>query len=184
MVRFLSTKAALAILVPLFLFACQSSGGGNGGAGQANSRGAGGEAAGCVEGDCENGRGVYVYPTGDRYSGEFRAGKREGSGVFEYANGDRFAGLYSDDVRNGEGVYTHKNGDVYEGGFKNGIREGQGAYRFSDGAVFRGSFQADGDAGAGNLIQGEVNFDCELRSRSVLCAGKGEADRMIGEPQN
>jgi len=31
---------------------------------------------GCVKGDCENGTGMYVYPNGDIYQGEWLSNKR------------------------------------------------------------------------------------------------------------
>jgi hypothetical protein len=148
--------------------------------GGASERGAAGGAQGCIEGDCENGTGVFVYPNGDRYAGEFKNSQRAGKGVFDYANGDRFAGQYAADVRTGTGAYTFANGDVYEGEFQNGERAGQGVYRFKDGAIFRGQFQNDGQAGQGSLVQNNAARDCELSGRSLKCGP--ESTRTLSEP--
>lgn len=42
---------------------------------------------GCVSGDCEDGSGTFVYPTRERYVGEFEEGDKHGEGVEYYADG-------------------------------------------------------------------------------------------------
>ena len=39
------------------------------------------KASKCIEGDCENGQGVYTYASGDKYVGEFKDGKAHGQGI-------------------------------------------------------------------------------------------------------
>ena len=97
---------------------------------------------GCVSGDCEDGKGVFVYPTGERYAGEFEEGDKHGEGTEHYADGKlKYKGNFRDNVRSDYGVYYYRNGDKYMGWFKNNIPNGKGTYYFADGdhiaAVFR-----------------------------------------------
>ena len=50
-----------------------------------------------------------------RYSGQFRDNLRNGRGVQVYPNGDRYKGLFVADVRHGFGVQVYPNQDVYRG---------------------------------------------------------------------
>jgi len=46
-----------------------------------------GEEGECIEGDCENGLGTYVFTDGSFYSGEWKDGFPEGSGTLKYIDG-------------------------------------------------------------------------------------------------
>ena len=130
---------------------------------------------GCVEGDCTNGNGTYVYSTGDKYTGGFKNGLREGTGTMMYANGDVYKGAYVADKRTGEGLYTFANGDVYQGEFRDGMRGGQGEYVWKKEenetvpAVFKGEFAQDGAQGKGILILDGKQLECVLEQRKVVC---------------
>ncbi|MBF0186832.1 MAG: hypothetical protein HQL50_02785 [Magnetococcales bacterium] len=58
----------------------------------------------CLQGDCFQGRGSYLYPNGDRYVGMFRDGERHGDGIMYYDNGDRWVGQFVNGRRSGRGV--------------------------------------------------------------------------------
>ena len=51
-----------------------------------------GEEGECIEGDCENGLGIYVFTDGSSYSGEWRDGFPEGSGILKYIDGHKDEG--------------------------------------------------------------------------------------------
>ncbi|MEQ9367033.1 MAG: hypothetical protein RIF32_22555, partial [Leptospirales bacterium] len=45
------------------------------------------DAVGCLQGDCENGDGVYVWPGGGRYAGTFQNRTPHGRGAMIYGSG-------------------------------------------------------------------------------------------------
>ncbi len=99
-------------------------------------------ALGCVSGNCEDGKGVFVYPTQERYVGEFTDGDKQGTGIEYYANGKlKYRGLFRDNLRTGYGLYYYHNGDRYEGQFSGNVPNGKGVYTFSDGETIAGFFR-------------------------------------------
>ncbi len=124
----------------------------------------------CIQGDCDNGEGTYLYANGDKYTGHFKNQKRDGAGLFEYVNGDRFTGNFSSDQKQGHGEYRFKNGDIFSGEFKDSRREGSGSYKFADGPIFEGEFTNDGADGKGSLkTTGQAERSCVIKVRSVYC---------------
>ncbi|MBF0620486.1 MAG: hypothetical protein HQL54_01025 [Magnetococcales bacterium] len=57
----------------------------------------------CIQGDCRNGTGEYLYTDGNRYAGQWKDGKRHGHGVLHYANGNRYTGTWAEDEKQGRG---------------------------------------------------------------------------------
>ena len=79
----------------------------------------------------------FVYPCGDVYEGEWKAGKYHGAGKYTSVDSDghalEYEGEWKGDKMNGHGRYVYKDtGDVYEGNFINGFREGFGKYTRQD----------------------------------------------------
>ena len=73
----------------------------------------------CITGNCNKGKGTYVFDNGEKYIGEFKNGKRHGQGKHTYANGDIYVGEFKNDKRSGRGTYNFVSGAVYTGQFKN-----------------------------------------------------------------
>lgn len=118
----------------------------------------------CVSGNCKNGKGMYRYNSGAKYSGDFYDSRPHGTGTLKYTNGNRYTGQWQSGMREGRGKLTFKNGNVFEGHFlRNKIKghgtmyyqnkdryegiwsdnapNGQGKYYFSSGERYEGSFQ-------------------------------------------
>jgi serine/threonine protein kinase len=101
-----------------------------------------------------NGRGIMVFPNGDRYDGKFKDGKRNGCGTFTFANGRSYTGQFQQDHLNGLGVWTLDNGNYYIGEFKDNHCHGKGTFVFADGASKYGLWQD-------SKLVGE-NLSCDL----------------------
>ena len=72
----------------------------------------------------KHGKGVKVWPNGDRYEGDFVADRKEGTGMYEWGResawaGQRYTGGYVNDRRHGYGVYEWPNGERYAGPWDN-----------------------------------------------------------------
>ena len=66
------------------------------------------------------GQGPATWVNGNRYSGEWRNGKKNGSGVQVDADGARYEGQWRDDLPNGRGTLVLANGEGYSGVWVNG----------------------------------------------------------------
>lgn len=75
---------------------------------------------GCVTGDCVNGQGIYIYPSGAVYIGDFRNGLIHGIGVCYYSDGSKYQGEWTDRFPNGKGTKTYTDGTKRTGLWKNG----------------------------------------------------------------
>ena len=109
------------------------------------------QAANCLSGNCENGRGTYRYPDGSEYSGDFRNAKMHGQGTYVYAGrGEKYVGEWRNGVINGQGVYYYRSGNRYEGEWRNGRKSGQGTYLYAGrGDKYVGEFANDQPNGQG-----------------------------------
>ncbi|MBF0187740.1 MAG: zinc-ribbon domain-containing protein [Magnetococcales bacterium] len=57
----------------------------------------------CVQGNCWEGKGTYVFEDGSRYQGEWMLGEQHGQGTHIYANGNKFVGSWKNG-RKGRGA--------------------------------------------------------------------------------
>lgn len=96
-----------------------------------------------------NGKGVCVFPSGNRYEGELRDSKRQGRGTFTFTNGTRCEGEFRNDLLNGRGVCIFPSGNRYEGDFRDNRREGRGVFTYQDGTRCEGDFLNNALTGMG-----------------------------------
>ena len=104
---------------------------------------------GCVDGKAE-GRGTAKGTA--TYTGEFHLGKKHGKGIKIWPWGDRYEGEFSDDYRDGLGIYTWGErslfaGDRYDGAFARDKRNGYGVYFWESGDAYAGPWKDDAVAG-------------------------------------
>lgn len=95
----------------------------------------------CTNGDCNNGKGRFLFANGDRYIGEFKKGLPDGRGAYYYTNGDVYKGQFKEGERHGYGTMKWKAGEMYIGEYVRNQREGEGTYYFADGNVKHGVFK-------------------------------------------
>ena len=74
----------------------------------------------CVQGDCVNGVGTYIYYGGEKYVGDWKGGNYNGQGSLTAADGWKYVGEFKDDKRHGRGTATYVDGSVQSGLWKNG----------------------------------------------------------------
>lgn len=74
---------------------------------------------GCLSGDCVNGYGIYLYPSGIKYIGIFQNGIPYRQGVCYYPDGSKYIGEWVNEKRNGQGIYYTKTHEILEGIWKN-----------------------------------------------------------------
>lgn len=103
----------------------------------------------CLEGDCQNGRGVYQFDNGNKYAGDFRKAIMNGKGTLYFANGNRYNGDWQGGFREGLGIYYFSNGNAYTGNFKKNKFHGQGTMTFTSGNKYTGSWENDQPNGSG-----------------------------------
>lgn len=73
---------------------------------------------GCVSGNCESGRGLYIWTTGERYEGSWSNGKFEGYGSYTWGDGSKYSGNWRAGNRNGEGTFYETSGKSKTGTWK------------------------------------------------------------------
>lgn len=105
----------------------------------------------CLQGDCKNGPGTYLWDNGDKYVGEFSNGLPNGEGLITTADGDVYEGGFKNSKFHGNGKWSRANGDVYVGEFNDNDPHGSGIYKVSDGRTIEGTF-TKGQLTAGILI--------------------------------
>jgi hypothetical protein len=101
-------------------------------------------AAKCIDGDCINGTGTYVWGDGNKYSGTWKDGKPHGKGKLISPYGITYAGEWVDNKLHGYGKIIYFNGNKYIGSFKYGKRDGKGIlYDKKNNILKKGSWKND-----------------------------------------
>ncbi len=128
--------------------------------------------SGCLAGDCMNGPGVFAYPDGSKYDGNFLNGKFEGEGIFYFANGDVYTGGFRENYPDGKGTRilrdsTRESGDWRQGEFlgqslmelgrtgciEGNCTDGQGIFIYKEGsAKYSGQFMDGMPHGYGTCV--------------------------------
>lgn len=114
---------------------------------------------GCVEGDCTNGEGTYIYKSGSKYKGNWKEGKKHGYGLLNYASGEKYEGNFKNDQMHGVGTYHYSDGSVYNGEWENNRKNGMGKFTFSDGSMYIGTFDNDKMKGFGTYFYDETTSE-------------------------
>lgn len=108
--------------------------------------------AGCLDGNCWDGTGIYLYPSGARYSGQFKNGMIHGHGTLRFSTGDVYVGEWKNHYRDGDGKLSFKNGDEYAGAFRQNKFHGIGTMNFHNGDRYTGNWKSDAPNGFGKYF--------------------------------
>jgi hypothetical protein len=106
----------------------------------------------CESGNCINGTGVCIYPSGARYEGHFKDGKPAGKGILLFSDGRKYNGDWKEGYREGLGILTHSNGDKYTGKFEFNKYEGKGIMTYANGNRYEGEWQDGKQHGQGKFF--------------------------------
>lgn len=105
----------------------------------------------CISGNCNNGKGKYLFSDGSTYDGIFKNKKFNGYGIMKYSNGDLYKGTWVKHKRSGKGQLIIRNGDIYRGEFLNDKYWGKGIYTYKDGDKYSGQW-------ANNVAHGKGKY--------------------------
>ncbi len=108
--------------------------------------------ANCIRGNCYDGKGTFVYPSGAKYVGQFQKGKINGEGILYFSNGNKYIGNWIDHYREGEGKMIFTNGDEYTGNFRKSTFHGEGTMKFSNKDKYVGMWREDKQNGQGTYF--------------------------------
>ncbi len=96
----------------------------------------------CVQGDCRNGSGTYVFRNGDRYVGQWSGGQPHGKGIYYFATKERYEGEFKFGKFDGRGTMYYPDNAYYTGDWKNNQKNGYGRLVYRDGRVSEGVWVA------------------------------------------
>merc|ERR1712196_180304 len=82
----------------------------------------------------EEGQGVYIFPDGSRYEGQWQKGGEAGEAVRRHGQGtlvdgeQSYEGQWCNDAMHGQGVFSYASKAKYEGSWANNEYDGEGKY--------------------------------------------------------
>ncbi len=118
-------------------------------------------ATGCVSGDCQNGKGIYILNNGEKYEGQMKNGVRSGKGTYYFNSGERYKGNWENNKRNGFGTNYYPDGEIFKGNWKDDKRNGYGKYTYVDGSSFSGMWEMGVYVGTGKNLHGCISGNCQ-----------------------
>ena len=85
----------------------------------------------CVDGDCEEGKGVYEWADGGRFEGHFKNSSKNGHGTYFNEESGNYTGEWANGRPDGVGTFIAKDNQWnYTGGYAEGMMNGEGIYIF------------------------------------------------------
>ncbi len=127
--------------------------------------------SGCIDGDCQTGFGVFVFPNKNKYIGEFQNGKKHGKGIEKDPDGNYIIGQWKNDKEDGfVSIYNSNNEIMFSGEMKEGkplkapqkhdvpdgcvfgdCANGFGHFKYQDGGTYIGEFKNEQPHGQGTI---------------------------------
>ena len=75
---------------------------------------------GCIDGNCDNGLGTYLYKDNTVYIGKFKARMANGFGVCYYPDGQKYNGEWKEHTFHGKGTFNDGKGKIITGKWEEG----------------------------------------------------------------
>lgn len=110
----------------------------------------------CIEGNCYDGNGKFLFENGDMYNGLWKKGLQEGYGVYDFQSGDVYKGAWKLGKMESRGTYVYANGDKYIGSWKDGKMEGRGHFHWSLSGDLMTNAKYEGNFKGGQPVNIEV----------------------------
>uniref|UniRef100_A0A6U4VGE9 MORN repeat-containing protein 5 n=2 Tax=Hemiselmis andersenii TaxID=464988 RepID=A0A6U4VGE9_HEMAN len=148
-------------------------------------------------------QGVFVFPNGARYEGQWeeeaveppaegapppaegeevpKKKMRHGVGVYKH-DGNEYEGEFVKDKMQGKGLFKFMGGDVYDGEWADSKFHGQGKYQWKNGAYYIGAWENNQMHGDGTFVDASAR---EWKGKFYNGQGPGLHTLPIGEePSN
>ena len=109
---------------------------------------------GCITGDCKEGVGTIILPSGNKYTGSFKNFQPHGMGTFKFVSGN-----------------------VLAAAFENGIAI-NGKLIYSTGEIFTGSFNANGTPKTGKYLMSSQGDAVEIKDNTIYNVRSIAAEKM------
>ncbi|MFT5746157.1 MAG: hypothetical protein ACI9XO_002362 [Paraglaciecola sp.] len=135
----------------------------------------------CQSGDCTNGTGVFIYPSGAKYVGQFENGEIDGIGSCYYTDGSKYQGEWTKRFPEGRGTKTFEDGRQWTGMWQKGQPINDNGKVIVD--LFPEN-NVDEDDGT-NIQSGCLAGDCEngIGTYAYADGSKYEGQFTKGKPQ-
>lgn len=130
----------------------------------------------------------YNLKTHEKYSGNFKNGKRHGLGRAIFPNGNLYEGEFFGGEMNGNGTLVYLEGKVYIGEFRKGFKEGYGKEQDRHDSCYEGEYVKDKRSGHGKLIWADgmcyVGDFCDDKMNGVGECWWGDGKTYYGQWAN
>jgi hypothetical protein len=138
-------------------------------------------AAQCTQGNCKNGKGTFIFPSGAKYTGDFKNGECHGIGVCYYTDGSKFSGEWRERYPEGKGTRTYSDGTKRTGNWKKGKPVDEKGQLLEDYIAKKKEEQADDGT---NIQSGCLTGDCKNGSGTLAYpdGSKYDGQFLSGKP--
>ena len=116
----------------------------------------------------EQGIFTFIFENGNKFEGEYLAGKQYDVGTYIFVDGNSYHGSVIENKVVGNGTYTFKNGDVYKGKFEDDIICGYGELLKNNGDKYIGEFKNNKKNGKMDLIFKNGDKICGIWDEDII----------------